>query len=69
MKHLASSSVQLPAVPIRHPRRALNMVRCHWHVEAGQSAFNPPGGNKLDKERAVRNVMVEMEVRGGRCEQ
>ena len=40
------------------------MVRLHWHVEAGQSAFIPPGGIRLDEAQRVRHLRVEMEARG-----
>eukprot|EP00887_Chlorella_sp_A99_P007385 scaffold2.g7385.t1 len=40
------------------------MVRLHWHVDAGQSAFVPPGGIKLDAAAGVRHLHVEMELAG-----
>lgn len=38
------------------------MVRFHWHVEGGQSAFIPPAGVRMDEEAGVCHLSCEMEV-------
>lgn len=40
------------------------MVRFHWHVDMGFSAFVPPGGMTVDEETGVWHVMCEMELAG-----
>ena len=38
------------------------MVRFHWHVEQGQSAYMPPDGITLQKESRVQHASCEIEV-------
>ena len=38
------------------------MVRFHWHVEEGLSAFIPPGGFAAQKESGVKHASCEIEV-------
>lgn len=40
------------------------MVRFHWHVEQGQSAYMPPEGVTLQKESRVQQASCEIEVPG-----
>lgn len=42
---------------------SLTMVRFHWHVDSGHSAYIPANGIELNSETGVRNLVVEMEVR------
>ncbi|KAI3426267.1 hypothetical protein D9Q98_008642 [Chlorella vulgaris] len=41
-----------------------NMVRFHWPVEGGHSAWVPSGGMKVDEEKGVRHITLEMELAG-----
>eukprot|EP00884_Botryococcus_braunii_P021688 jgi/Botrbrau1/8202/Bobra.0392s0001.1 len=38
------------------------MVRFHWHVEAGQSAYLPPGAFSVQKDSDVRHAICEVEI-------
>ena len=38
------------------------MVRFHWPVEGGHSAWVPSGGMKLDEAAGVRHITLDMEV-------
>ncbi|KAL0025699.1 hypothetical protein WJX77_005331 [Trebouxia sp. C0004] len=40
------------------------MVRFHWHVEQGMSAYMPPGGITLQKDSQVQQASCEIEVPG-----
>lgn len=45
------------------------MVRFHWPVEGGHSAWVPIGGMKVDEKAGVRHITIDMEVgkRQGTC--
>ena len=38
------------------------MVRFHWHVEQGLSAYMPPDGISLQKDSKVQQASCEIEV-------
>lgn len=38
------------------------MVRFHWHVEQGQSAYMPPDGVTMQKDTRVQHASCEVEV-------
>ena len=40
------------------------MVRFHWHVEQGLSAYMPPEGIVLQKDSKVQQASCEIEVSG-----
>lgn len=40
------------------------MVRFHWHVEQGLSAYMPPDGIILQKDSKVQQASCEIEVGG-----
>ena len=44
------------------------MVRFHWPVEGGLSAWVPSGGMKLDEAAGVRHITLDMEVSFPLCQ-
>jgi len=43
------------------------MVRFHWHVEQGMSAYMPPDGITLQKDSKVQQASCEIEVSSHSC--